>query len=990
MSASPTDLTHSLSGVLPAEFHPHIPSLVQQLTALVTGTEPSAQGSGLTGALPLTLLQALAGQQIDWGKHRLTFEASPHLGAIQIQNQTQSTVRQCTLVPATVTHAQVVGAQGQVSLHDATATGVTAGQIMDSTLTTTINMSHPWYPPPPDALESLPPIDHLVERPVEYTRYAQQLTTEHLAIIIGMPGVGKTALAAQLARQHTATEHIFWYTCLSTDGVFVVCKKLAAFLAQRGEETVWRFIYGQSTTPTATEVLDYLPPLLGDQGYLLCLDNLHWLDDDPALPMLLTRLRDLCAAQRIKLILISRHMPSGWDVLLPPLRGLSRDDTVALLQARHLTLDPALLDTLQTVTMGNAKLLELAIMVMAHRKQPQQVLDQLAAQGHIGGYLQREIYGQLDQESQQVMQALAVLGDAGGTCAAVEAVLGGQRVQHILWTLVDRSFVDAYLLAETSVYRQHTLVQLFCYNTLHAVDQQMMHDRAGQYYTRQLATTVLGADHLLRAGACDTAVEVLTTSLTALINHGAIHGVQRLLEQLERQQVSGTHRAAVHTALGEVYRIVGQVDKARECLQLALQHPTSSDAVDGTNQVQRYRLLALLETHTGHYAEAQAACATGLRVAAWQPCQAAEHAHLYAQLAEILLRQSDYDAAEQACQDGLTLLPPEPAAAEVRATLWQRWGTIKAHLGSYDQAIEVLIISLRIAHTAEQTALVALILHNLGGCLLLAGKLDQAVVCYTRSLALKTRLGDRIGQVPTLLNQGSLLILQGNYPQALQSLHQAYTQAERYHMAEYQAITRVNIGVVYLQQGQLVEAKTHIQHAYGLSQALDDTYGCADCLYRLGDITLLEHNLIQARAYGEQALAVARPIQGQTYIAGALRVIGEACIYQGELDAATTYLDHARRVHATLNEPYNYVLLVAAQVRLALAQGQEQVAQSLVQEGQRIARTGQSVYHIALMERLAQHVASHESTGPTPPPATVENTMAPRDREPEHSRNKKG
>jgi len=54
-----------------------------------------------------------------------------------------------------------------------------------------------------------------------------------------MPGVGKTALAAELARRHKRLNQTFWHSFHANEGVSVLIWKLAGFLAWHGQRELW-------------------------------------------------------------------------------------------------------------------------------------------------------------------------------------------------------------------------------------------------------------------------------------------------------------------------------------------------------------------------------------------------------------------------------------------------------------------------------------------------------------------------------------------------------------------------------------------------------------------------------------------------------------------------------------------------------------------------------------------------------------------------------
>ena len=93
------------------------------------------------------------------------------------------------------------------------------------------------------ASQRLPRTPEFVGRREEQSYYAWRLQTEGLAHIWGLPGSGKTALAAELAADgHRYGQMILWHTCRAgRDSTLLgIIRGLAQALAAAGDDTLWR------------------------------------------------------------------------------------------------------------------------------------------------------------------------------------------------------------------------------------------------------------------------------------------------------------------------------------------------------------------------------------------------------------------------------------------------------------------------------------------------------------------------------------------------------------------------------------------------------------------------------------------------------------------------------------------------------------------------------------------------------------------------------
>ena len=159
------------------------------------------------------------------------------------------------------------------------------------------------------ASQRLPRTPDFVGRREEQSYYAWRLQTEGLAHIWGLPGSGKTALAAELAADgHRYGQTILWHTCRAgRDSTLLgIIRGLAQALAAAGDETLWRELRQappEELDPAA--LLDALRERLLLRPAVVILDDAHHADAEET-DALLDALADLVARRSIRLLLVGR------------------------------------------------------------------------------------------------------------------------------------------------------------------------------------------------------------------------------------------------------------------------------------------------------------------------------------------------------------------------------------------------------------------------------------------------------------------------------------------------------------------------------------------------------------------------------------------------------------------------------------------------------------------------------------------------------------
>ncbi len=770
-------------------------------------------------------------------------------------------------------------------------------------------------PPPPEPARP-PDISGFVGREKELALYGEALRSAHFAVIAGMPGVGKTALAAKLASQVSSDpDHIFWHQFHEGEHIEAIIWRLAGLLARNGQGELWQMlqIAAQSggKPPPIQVLLDYLFQLVRGRDYVICLDDFHHVEDDPLIEVFLERLQDLLPAGQVTILLTSREVPAFIkSVRFDPLQGLDRASVEHLLRARKVNLPSVLAAELWQRTAGNAELVNLAVEALRKATHPERVIERLIDEDDVEGFLLREVDEHLHAEEKSVMNGVAVLMGHPGTRDAIEATLDASGIRRTLHYLSNR-----YLLMELEgrhdrEYTQHAILQAFYYDLLGRRERQEMHRRAGEYYEKDEPDRLRAALHYHRTAEHRHAAELATADIWAAVNQGQAHPLRLLLEALKQSALDSEMQLRVLVALGDLLAFLGSGEAAqahyREALRLAAQ-------AHFTPEPGNWEARACLGMGTAleHQAPEEALRWLVQGLAAIGDDDTELRAALYNRIGSVRIGLAEYEDAIASLQQALSLLPA--TSSQQRANILINLGTGYASAGDTDLASRYTAQALDLSRQLHDLYGVLGTLSNIGIDKEIGGDWAGAGAAYQEALQLAEQLGSLAEQARIHSLLGTLRLNQGHHAAAGDHLRRAVGICQQIGNREYLAGTLCVLARLHMEQQEwnpahatLAEAET-LATEHGWDYILPETYTTQALL------ALVEGDLIAAQERIQSAIDVATEL-GQTIDEGkAWRVRGMALAAAGQTSEALASFERSLALLAG-QDPYE-----TAQTQLACA-----------------------------------------------------------------------
>lgn len=794
----------------------------------------------------------------------------------------------------------------------------------------------PELPSPPEPTH--PPIAAgFVGRETELTYYTEQLQTTHFTAICGMAGVGKSAMAAVLAQREAPANKVFWHSFHAAEGFEPLLWQLAGFLAHQGQRELWQMLHTawqarRELLPPAT-LFNYLLQLLRGQGYLICLDDFQFVDEDPVVIQLVERLRTLLATGELSLMLTARHLPDflSADQYIP-LNGLSSVDMRKLLADRGVSLPDPLLVDLHEKTEGNVQLLILAIEALRHTADSTRLVARLVESVDIERYLMHEVDARLSSAERTVMSGVALLLGYFGTREALEAIVGGDSIRRTLHDLSNRYLLVVRETESGRVYGQHATLQAFYYDLLGSRERVAMHQRAGNYYAHIEPDALSAARHYQCAGDFSQAATVVAPERWAIINQGQGQALRQVLEHFTAAQVDGIQWAQVNVARGELYTLLGESALARQSFATALDSTSIMPASPARHQVRMasYSGMGQLLEHESPQ-QALNWLQRGLAEVAGGTDE--EAAALHIRIGSVQIAGSEYAAALQSLQKGLQLLPTTPNSLRTSALI--DIGNIYASQGDRQRGYDYYSQALTIAEQLHDNFTVLAIRSNLAIDKEIAGDWPGAIADYQQALLLAERLGDVVEQAKLANSLGLIYTKLGQDEAAAAHLARAIDLARVHNNREDLLYALHSLADLYVRQGDLGAATTCLTEAEQLAQelAIETMQAEINCLW--AQIYLHHGEPQPALGYAQCAVEQAHDLGLQVEEGKFRRVLGQAQAANQQPEPALVTMAESLALLAN-RDPYEAACTQMAWGQLLVMHGDVAQGQRLLQEARAV------------------------------------------------------
>jgi len=298
-----------------------------------------------------------------------------------------------------------------------------------------------------------------------------------------------------------------------------------------------------------------------------------------------------------------------------------------------------------------------------------------------------------------------------------------------------------------------------------------------------------------------------------------------------------------------------------------------------------------------------------------------------------------------------------PALESSAGELWQYIVTEQAnrlarsgHLDDAERTYHQMLVTLQSqpASPGQQQDLAAII-QNLGNVAQQRDRLAEAEDLYTKSLALKEELGDRLGIANTYHQLGILARDRGKLDEAKAWDAKRLAIMEELGDRRGMAMTYHELGRVAEAQGRLDEAENWYHKALSLNEDIGDRPGIATTYHELGIIAFMCERLAEAEDWYTRSLAIKEELGDRPGIAHTYHQLGMVALDLGRIDEAENWYLKSLAIEEELGN------------RRGMAMSFGELGLVAEERGQPIQALEQTIRCVALFEEFP-----HPATEPGP------------------------
>lgn len=367
-----------------------------------------------------------------------------------------------------------------------------------------------------------------------------------------------------------------------------------------------------------------------------------------------------------------------------------------------------------------------------------------------------------------------------------------------------------------------------------------------------------------------------------------------------------------------------EIDNILEVLQLAANREMPALLVQGANTLYHFLenrgLYELAKTHLSR-AE-QAARALG---------ETNDLAITLFSLGHVAEKRGEYEETYGYYRETLPLVEKTGDPNKI-SVVFQGLGVVAEHLEDFAHAEGYYQKALELARQINNPQRMSTALLNLCGLARDRGNLVQAEEYGQEGLALARELEDLENISSLLLNLGAVAGTRKNYVQEQEFYEEGLIVARELGHRETIARLLTNLGILAEDQGDYTQAEKYCQEGLVIAQEIGHQDRICALLRGLGSVRMFREDYEQAEEFLQQSLAIARELKDPSLTTKVLKVSGETYLRQQKFDLAKSTFSESLEIARKLGGKEFIADALFGLAQIAAAQGDTVKARRLGQE----------------------------------------------------------
>lgn len=608
--------------------------------------------------------------------------------------------------------------------------------------------------------DALPRVDRLFGRSLEFKDLAAWYSSRSgLIAVVGLPGIGKSALVSGWISAHCSDANVFWYDVQEWTTLSTLLSDLAAFLARLGRRGL-RARLKETDGEEYSALARVLSHDLQGIKALVVVDNLHKATREFH-DGLSRFLRTVVKTTGIRVILTSRSTPvlDRWRrVAAAPgpvalrLGGLDLRSSTAMLRACGMMVEDITLRKIAVSTHGHPLLIRLLAKSGSEVEAAQR-------------FIEREMLAMLSEPERSTLEAACIFRGP----VSMEALKSMPGVSTAsLRKLESKSLLEPTAWGWLSV---HDLVREHIRARLPTSRKSALHANAAKYclLRPERKDHLEALYHLLEAGQSKEAAELLAEEGQVLLDAVGAQEVSRLIAKIPTENLDLRSSCVVAEISGDSLRLTGRLTPAVHQYRDALRRCENGNFLERIPGL--LCKIASIERHRGQHAKALGHLVEAMAWLTKHP-NPGESAEVLKETGLVEQARGDFEGALRHLEQAVDLATDAADAGRLARSLLVL-GTLEAERGDPERGLDDKLAGLRITERSGNVTEAGRAHISIGVTYYNLRKFHEALDHFGKGLELTRLVGNVRLIAHASLNRAAVLLDLERYAEARSPLEES-------------------------------------------------------------------------------------------------------------------------------------------------------------------------------------------------------------------------